>query len=168
MSPHSDHDKQQVHLRLLARLREQAQDIRRLTSGLDETALATRTVPEKWSLKELVCHLLSVQRVFRGRIDRMIAEDRPKIAKFDVDNDPEFHTLMKQPASETLAALMNERDTLVTSLEALAPAGCHRAGQHPEFPHVDVHFQVEYMTHHEAHHIYQMLQRRIPLGKIPH
>lgn len=165
---HSPHDKHQVHLQLLARLHEQAQDIRRLTSGLDETALATRTVPEKWSLKELVCHLLSVQRVFEGRIGRMLAEDRPTIVKFDVDNDPEFEGLVQQAASDTLSSLMTGRDQFIARLASLSPADWHRAGQHPEFPHFDVHFQVEYMTHHEAHHIYQMLQRRIPLGKIPH
>jgi hypothetical protein len=31
-----------------------------------------------------------------------------------------------------------------------------------------VHFCVEYLTHHEAHHLYQMFQRRAPLGVIPH
>ena len=33
----------------------------------------------------------------------------------------------------------------------------------PQYGGYDVHFCVEYLAHHEAHHIYQMLQRRSPL-----
>ena len=52
------------HARLAARLREQANDIRRFTAGLDEETLARRPSPDKWSLKELVAHLWRVQEVF--------------------------------------------------------------------------------------------------------
>ena len=50
----------------------------------------------------------------------------------------------------------------------LTPAEWHRKARHPQFPHYDLHFQVEYMAHHEAHHIYQLFQRRVPFGKLPH
>jgi len=29
-------------------------------------------------------------------------------------------------------------------------------------------FCIEYMAHHEAHHIYQIYQRRSPFGPLPH
>ena len=34
--------------------------------------------------------------------------------------------------------------------------------------HSSIGFGVEYMAHHEAHHIYQMFQRRVVFGKLPH
>jgi hypothetical protein len=168
MTDHTHHDKHQTHLYLVRRLHDQIKDVERLTRGLDERQLATRTVPDTWCLKELVCHLLGVQRVFAGRIERMLTEDRPSVEKYEVDEDPEFGPLVSAPLDATLATLKRERDALISRLETLSPADWHRAGQHPEFPNFDVHVQVEHMVHHEAHHIYQMLQRRTPLGRIPH
>src|SRR5688572_8587689 len=59
MSEHHHHnhgDKHAVHLALVERLRRQAAEVKRLAAGLDETALATRSVPGKWSMKEIICH----------------------------------------------------------------------------------------------------------------
>jgi hypothetical protein len=56
--------------RILARLEGQAEDVRRLVAGLGEAALSTRTKPESWSVKELLCHLLRIQQVFERRLER--------------------------------------------------------------------------------------------------
>jgi hypothetical protein len=161
-------DKHELHRKLVGRLRQQAEDVRRLTSGLDEDSLARRLKPAQWSLKELVCHLWRVQQVFAGRIEAMLARDHPAITRYDPEGDPEFERLAALPASESLAGFLDHRARLAGRLDTLSPADWHRPGRHPEFPCYDVHFQVEYMAHHEAHHIYQMYQRRSPLGKIPH
>lgn len=157
-----------AHLRLVARLREQADDVRRLASGLAEDLAAKRVIPEKWSLKELVCHLWRVQQVFEGRVGAMLSESNPAIVRYDPEGDREFDALTARPAEESLSRFMVERARFAERLERLSREEWHRRGTHPEFPHFDVHFQVEYMLHHEAHHIYQMYQRRSALGKIPH
>ncbi len=166
--PDHQHDKHAVHREIVARLRQQIGGIRRLASGLTEEDLARRTIPEKWSLKELICHLWSVEQVFEGRVDAMLAEDEPALAGYEPDDDPVFARLVSQPAAETLDAFAAGRGRLADRLEALSPADWHRAGRHPEYPHYDVHFCAEYLSWHEAHHIYQMLQRRAPLGRLPH
>ena len=165
---HAHSDKHEAHRRLIARLRQQAEDVRRITAGLDEAALAKRTVPDKWSLKDLVCHLERVQQVFDGRIQAVLAQENPAIARYDPDGDTEFEKMVARLAQDSLAAFLQSREHFAGRLEKLSPAEWHRPGRHPEFPHFDVHFQVEYMGHHEAHHIYQMFQRRMPLGKMPH
>jgi hypothetical protein len=161
-------DKHEAHRRLIARLRQQAEDVRRIAAGLEDAALAKRTVPDKWSLNELVCHLDRVQQIFDGRIQVVLAQENPAIARYDPDGDTEFEKMVARPAKDSLAAFLQSRELFAARLEKLSPAEWHRPGRHPEFPHFDVHFQVEYMGHHEAHHIYQMFQRRMPLGKMPH
>ncbi len=47
MSEHAHKDKHEAHRHLVDRLRHQANDVRRLTSGLDEEMLAKHIVPEK-------------------------------------------------------------------------------------------------------------------------
>jgi hypothetical protein len=161
-------DKHAAHLSLIERLGRQAEDVRRLTSDLDDAQLATRTVPEKWSLRELVCHLWRVQQVFEGRLQAMLTEEGPTLASYGPDHDVEFERMAARPASESRAGFLQDRDRLSAQLKTLTPAQWHRRAQHPDYPHYDVHFLVEYLAHHEAHHLYQILQRRAPLGPLPH
>ena len=168
---HHDHaqtDKHAVHLALVERLRRQAADVQRLTRGLPEASLATPTVPGKWSLKELVCHFRRIEEVFGERFNRLLTEDEPLVTPYSPDGDEAFARLTERPTEEILAEYLREREALCRRLEGLSPADWHRKGRHPEFAHYDLHFQAEYMAHHEAHHIYQLFQRRVPLGKLPH
>jgi hypothetical protein len=169
MSQHHHHEgKHAVHLALVARLRAQAADVERLTSGLDEAALAKRTIPDKWSLKELVCHFRRMETIFADRFERMLTEDAIIVPYDDPDGDPVFLAMTRRPTAEVIAEYLSERAALCRRLEALTPAEWHRKARHPQFTHYDVHFGVEYMAHHEAHHIYQLFQRRVVFGKLPH
>lgn len=153
--------------RFIARLREQARDVYRLASGLHESQLAHRPEAGQWSLKELVCHLWRVQQVFEQRIQAMLSESNPEITVYEPDGDAELDRMATRTAAEALAGFLTERQSFLKRLEALQPADWERPGVHPEFPCYDVRFQVEYMVHHEAHHIYQMYQRRALLTPAP-
>jgi DinB superfamily len=153
-----------LHARLAARLRDQAADICRLTSGLDEKTLAARPVPENWSLKELVCHVWRVQEVFEMRIEAMLTQTNPNIKPYCPEDDSEFSAKLKNSCAELLDGLLTDREELLALLDSLPPADWRHHGTHPEYPHYDVQFAVEYLVHHEAHHIYQMFQRR-PVAK---
>jgi hypothetical protein len=168
MGDHQHHDKHAMHLALVHRLRSQTADVQRLASGLDEAALATRSLPGKWSMKELICHFRRMETIFTDRITRMLTEEATIVPYDDPDGDEAFIALTKRPATEVLAEYVSEREALCRRLESLSPAQWHRKATHPQFTHFDVHFQVEYMAHHEAHHIYQLFQRRVPFGKLPH
>jgi hypothetical protein len=162
------HKKHAAHGRLVERLRSQGAEVERLTRDLNDDALSKHTVPGKWSLRELVCHLWRVQRLFEGRIEAMVARDNPIILPYSPEGDREFELLVAHQATETRAAFLADRDSFAARLDDLSPAAWHRSGQYPDLACFDVHFQVEYMAHHEAHHIYQLFERRVPLGKLPH
>ena len=153
MTEHGHHhdqgksDKHAVHLALVQRLRAQAAEVRRLTAGLDEAALAARTVPGKWSLKELVCHFRRMESIFGDRFSGMLSDENAVIVPYkDPDGDEAFVKLTERPAEEVLLEYLSEREALCRRLEALSPAEWHRKAKHPEFPHYDVHFQVEYLA----------------------
>ena len=156
-----------AHARISARLRDHAVEVRRLFAGLDEEALMRRTVAGKWSLKELLCHIARVQRVFDVRLDTLLSEDNPRISHYGPEGDLLFEEMADRPAAETLDEFLAERGLLLGRLEKLSLDEWHRPGRHPEFADYDVHLQMDYLAHHEAHHVYQMFERRTPLGKIP-
>lgn len=150
--------------RLLRRLEIQAYDVERLVAGLSEEALARRPDPEKWSLKELLAHLWITQRLFAARAEKMLFEQNPPIEPYDPAEDRDFPRLAARPAMRILAEFLNERAALVGRLAALRPEEWSRRGEHPEFPNYHLRFLVEYMVHHEAHHLYQMFRLRSQLG----
>lgn len=148
------------HARLAARLREQAHDIRRFTAGLDEEALARRPSPDMWSLKELVAHLWRVQEVFESRIEAMLTQTKPTLKPYAPAGDAEFAAKLSDSCEDLLAGFLGEREELASLLDSLSVADWRHRGIHPEYRHYDVRLAVEYLACHEAHHIYQMLQRR--------
>jgi hypothetical protein len=150
----------------IARLRHLADDVRRLTAGFDDATLQRRTVPDKWSLIELVVHLWVVQKLFEGRLDAMLARDTPAFEPYAPENDPEFAAIIgSAPGREAVQRFLAERDRFAGRLDALTPAEWQRPGRHPTFGVFDVEFMIEYMAHHEAHHVYQIFQRRVPFVK---
>jgi hypothetical protein len=156
-----------AHTRIIARLRDHALEVRRLFAGLDEDALNRKVVPAKWSLKEILCHISRTQRVFDARLDTLLAEDNPQITYYGAEGDLLFEEMADHPAAGTLEEFLTERGLLIGRLEKLSLEEWHRPGRHPEFDNYDVHLQMDYLAHHEAHHVYQMFQRRTPLGQVP-
>ena len=136
-------DKHELHRRLISQLRGQAKDVERMTRGLDEETVSARPSEQSWSLKELVCHLWVIQKLFRERADKMLAEDDPVVEKYHPDDDSGFAALAARPMSEVLADFQAERDRYLSLLEPLSPAGWHRGAQHPEFAGYDIHYMTE-------------------------
>jgi DinB superfamily len=149
---------------LILRLRDLGDDVRRLTAGFDDETLRRQTAAGKWSLIELACHLWVVQQMFEARIDAMLEREAPAFEPYAPENDAAFAALIASgPGQEHVQRFLADRDRLAVRLDNLAPAEWLRLGQHPTFGTFDIAFLVEYMAHHEAHHVYQMFTRRVPL-----
>jgi hypothetical protein len=158
----------EAHDRLIQRIHMQANDVQRFTDGLHENHLSKHVVPNRWSLKELACHLRRVQEVYvRERLELMLARENPELPAYDPDGDPRFSEMAAQPTAETIAAFLAERDQLVARLKSLTTEQWHRPGRHPVYSQGDVYSLTDYLAHHEAHHVYQMYQRRALLGRVP-
>jgi hypothetical protein len=152
---------------MVERLQMHAGDVRRLTSGLDAASLDRPSAPDKWSLKKIVCHLWRVQDVFEKRIEAMLAHDAAAVEAYNPEGDAQFNLLAALPAAEVPRGFLSARDYFVSRLYAITPEQWQRTGRHPEYPGYGIAFQVEYMVHHEAHHLYQIYQRRAAFGPVP-
>jgi len=158
-------DEHTPHSQLIERLKSQAQSVRRLCAGLDEEAIGQRVRPEKWSVKEVLAHIGRVQQVFEGRLEALLTKENPTIVGYEPEDDPEFPSIAKKTSAELLQWYEDTRGRIVSRLEKLSPQDWHRPGRHGEYPKYDVHFCMEYMGHHEAHHMYQMFERRAALAR---
>jgi hypothetical protein len=160
----STSDRDSFRRELVARARQGASDVRRLTAGLSDEELGTRTVAAAWSPIELVIHLAQVQHLIESRIDAMLAEECPGFAAYAPDDDAEFRAIVdRKPGIDAVSAFLTGRERFVERLDALTPSQWSRTGSHPTFGIFDVEFLVDYMLQHEAHHVYQLFMRRVPL-----
>ena len=82
-----------------------------------------------------------------------------------LEDDDVFQSVLGLHGRSSSNFSIAEREQLLARLEKLSPEDWHRPGRHPEFANYDVNLQMDYLAHHEAHHVYQMFQRRTPLGR---
>ena len=147
------------HSRLIERLKTQGEDVRRLCTGMDEETIARRVKPEQWSVKEVLAHIARLQQVFEGRLEALLTQKNPTIKGYEPEEDAEFPAIAAKSSAELLKWFEDTRGRIVTRLEKLGKEDWHRAGRHAEYPAYDVHFCMEYMGHHEAHHMFQVFER---------
>src|SRR5262245_32312116 len=147
--------KREAHRRLVEKLEAQGEEIRRLCTGLEEDAIARRPKPETWSVKEVLAHIARMQEIFEGRLEALLTQENPPIVSYSPEKDADFPEVAAKPSAELLKLFGDGRARILARLIALEPADWHRPGAHAEYPSYDVHFCMEYMGHHEAHHIFQ-------------
>ena len=160
--------KHEAHTRLVEKLESQGREIRRLCADLEEEALAKRPSSDKWSVKEVLAHIARIQEIFEGRLEALLTQETPPIVSYSPERDADFEAVAAKSSTELLKMFDAGRGRIVARLVDLSPEEWHRPGAHPDYPSYDVHFCMEYMAHHEAHHIYQMFERRAAFAPTAH
>jgi len=70
---------------ILAVLENQRQEMSDLLNSFGEEAAAFRYAPDKWSVKEVVGHVIDVERIFAYRALRFARSDKTPLPEFDQD-----------------------------------------------------------------------------------
>lgn len=138
---------------LLERLRGTPARLEERLRGLPAETLLRRE-GDRWSIQETAGHLLTVERLWHGRLDDYDA-GVPVLRAADMENRAtkaaEFD---RRPLEEILAAFRASRLDLVARLERLDPAGIERTAQHPRLGRpmrvIDL---VVFAAEHDDHHL---------------
>jgi hypothetical protein len=93
---------------VVATLGSQLDSTRALLAGIDETKAGFRYARDKWSIKELVGHLIDTERVFAYRAMRFARNDQAPLSGFEQDD----YVLHGDFDSRTLADLASEFEHL--------------------------------------------------------
>ena len=70
---------------ILTALEKHNQEMHDLLSKIGEEAAAFRYEPEKWSVKEVIGHIIDVERIFTYRALRIARNDKTPLPEFDED-----------------------------------------------------------------------------------
>ncbi|HWC77998.1 MAG TPA: DinB family protein [Blastocatellia bacterium] len=117
--------------RLLWNLRSLPNELRDLLKELDEETLRWRAVPNKWSIKEIMCHLRDMESdAYLARYRRMLSEENPFMPSVDQDRLAVERDYINQDAAGALAEFQRLRAETIGVLEATPPEAWARSGVH--------------------------------------
>ncbi|HKY06403.1 MAG TPA: DinB family protein [Blastocatellia bacterium] len=117
--------------RLIWNLKSLPNELDDLLSGLDEETLRWQPIPNKWSIKEIMCHLRDMERLaYLARYRRILAEDEPFLPNVDQNRIAYESDYNNQDAAAALEEFKWLRNETVETLNAASPEQWTRRGHH--------------------------------------
>jgi DinB superfamily len=144
--------------RLLCNLRSLPNELEDLLQDLDEETLRWRPIPNKWSIKEIMCHLRDMEReAYLARYQRIIGEEQPWLQYIDQDRLAYERDYINQDARQALEEFKSLRNETIQTLDSVPPEAWSRSGIHE----TDGPLNIEQLTHrqikgNDMNHLVQM------------
>lgn len=115
-----------------------------------------RPDPDRFTLREVVAHLLDYDMVCRERFERIIREDVPDLPNWDEVEAAEHYA--KREAVRELDVLQDSRATLAVWLEGLEAGEWLRTGTRPNVGTFSLVEGVALMLGHDSYHLRQIVE----------
>jgi hypothetical protein len=117
--------------RLLNNLRSLPNELQDLLEDLDEEMLRWRPIPNKWSIKEIMCHLRDMELLaYLARYKKMLAEDHPMMEVVDQNRLAYENDYINQDANAALHDFIILREETVKLLGSATVGDWSRLGVH--------------------------------------
>jgi uncharacterized damage-inducible protein DinB len=102
---------------MLVAMKESSEATAKLIASIPEEKGEYRYQPEKWSIKELLCHMMDAERIFAYRALRFARNDKTPLSGFEEkDYAPEANA-----HGRTIQQLLKEIETLrITTIDLFA------------------------------------------------
>lgn len=144
------------HQDVLEGLRLGPRLLRELVQAIPPEALERRRGEGFWTLREHLEHLVEVQPMLYGRLERFLSEERPQITPYVPGPEREPREGQQKPPGELLELF--ERWRLRQSeLIGSAPAQTWtRQADHPEYERYGFEILVRHILLHDYTHMYRM------------
>jgi DinB superfamily len=137
---------------VVSTLERQLQSTLSLLRGLDEAQAGSRYAPDKWSIKELVGHLIDTERVFAYRAMRFARNDKTPLSGFEQDDFVRSADFDARQLNDLAEEFEHVRRANVHFFRALNEEAWSRRGTANDND-VTVRALAYIMAGHEAHHV---------------
>lgn len=146
---------------LTAHLAAQRDETRRMLGGLDDSTAGHRYEPGKWSIKEVIGHLIDSERVIAYRLLRIARGDSTPLPGFDQDAYVPMGRFDRRSMQDLLEEFSAVRDATIRLLRSLDREALDRRGIANGNP-ISAKAIVFIIAGHERHHV-EVLQERYGL-----
>lgn len=146
----------------LQHLREQPLLLKELLADFTEEQALLRYAPGKWSIKEMLVHMIDTERIFAYRALRIARGDQQPLPGFEQDD----FVPMSGADGRTLESILHEYDTVraatLSLFESFQEAAYARTGTASNNP-TSVRALAYILPGHEAHHLHILQDRYLSM-----
>jgi len=111
---------------------------------------------DRWSISEVLAHLVEVERVFRERARKMVEEENPVLESYDQNAAYQAGKYSVGKASEHLRDFCHERDRSVSWLRYLPAKAAARTARHSKIGAITLNQLLHEWAFHDLGHIRQI------------
>lgn len=126
-----------------------------LTQGITASELDARPDPERFALREVICHLADWEPIWLGRLQRIVTEDQPLMENIDEGAMAITNRYAEQDFAEQLVRFTEGRTALVAYLRSLEPEQWERIGRHNLWKTITVDGFAALILGHDGYHVRQ-------------
>jgi hypothetical protein len=120
--------------------------------------LHRKPAPERWSISEVLAHLAALEQVFAERVLRMVAEESPSLAKYDLEGAKTRGEYSRGSAGENLALFTRTRRSTLALLVGLPASAGARTGLHSELGTITLSEMLNEWANHDLGHLRQIAE----------
>ena len=124
-----------------------------LLRDVPEELLDWKPTAERWSITEVLLHLVLIERLYEQRARLIVLEDTPILTKYQPGADGE---LAKRTAREYMEEFVPLRRAFTFYLHSVPAASAGRTGQHPEFGTISLSQMLHELANHDLGHLRQI------------
>ncbi len=146
---------------ILNRLAGTPRRLEKLTASTNPRRLSARPAPEKWSAREIICHLADCELVYGMRYRKILAEPDPTLVPFDQEAWAEKLEYRSQPVKSALTAFSSLRNANISLFKLLSKESWEKAGMHPEYGRLTLRQIAGHLVDHDLNHLAQV-ERLLP------
>lgn len=127
-----------------------------LLGDLPADVLDWKPKPERWSVSEILAHLAALEQVYAERVRRIMAEDSPRLAKYDLDGAKARQEYSRGSADENLEHFTRLRRASLALLAGLPPSARARTAIHSELGVITLAHLLNEWANHDLGHLRQI------------
>jgi hypothetical protein len=120
--------------------------------------LQWKPAAERWSVSEVLAHLIDIEQMFSERARRMVEEKSPLFTEYDQDAAYAAGKYSSGTAKEHLRKFCHERDRTLSMLRYLPAEAAHRTAQHEVLGRITLSELVNEWASHDLGHIRQIAE----------
>jgi hypothetical protein len=130
-----------------------------LLLGIDKSEYLWKSMPDKWCLLEIICHLFDEEREdFRARIFHLLKNPELPLSQIDPNGWVQERVYIQQNYSEKLNDFLKERERSVKQLQTLTNPRWDNEYNHPIFGKMTPKMILSNWLAHDYLHLRQILK----------
>jgi DinB superfamily len=127
-----------------------------LLGDLSAELLDWKPKPDRWCISEVLAHLAALEQVYVERVRRVMAEDSPRLPKYDLDGAKARQEYSRGSADENLEHFTRTRRASLALLAGLPLSACARTAIHSELGAITLAHLLNEWANHDLGHLRQI------------